>query len=144
MGTFVQGEEGLKSMMKSIKVPLDKEGVGLNFNKRVTALKYEGRQGKPYKYAMPWTSCKKCGNKGHLAQNCRSQRATRVYQKGADKKPAYRNKQTASRNDSGRTQRTKNSSPKVVQLWIKKSELNVLYILATNQSGPKPTWVPKG
>ena len=28
MGTFVQGEEGLKFMMKSIKVPLDKEGVG--------------------------------------------------------------------------------------------------------------------
>ena len=68
MGTFVQGEESLKSMMKSIKVPLDKEGVGLNFNKKVTALKYEGRQGKPYKYAMPWTSCKKCGDKGHLAQ----------------------------------------------------------------------------
>ncbi|XP_063941414.1 uncharacterized protein LOC135149600 [Daucus carota subsp. sativus] len=34
MGTFVQGEEGLKFMMKSIKVPLDKEGVGHNFNKK--------------------------------------------------------------------------------------------------------------
>lgn len=47
-------------MMKSIKVPLDKEGVGLNFNKKANALNYDERHGKPYKYAMPWNECVKC------------------------------------------------------------------------------------
>lgn len=58
MWTFLQ--EGLKFMMKSIKVPLDKEGVGLNFNKKANALNYDERHGKPYKYAMPWNECVKC------------------------------------------------------------------------------------
>ena len=39
--------------MKYINVTLDKEGVGLNFNKKANALTYDGRYGKPYIYDMP-------------------------------------------------------------------------------------------
>nr|XP_017256458.1 PREDICTED: restin homolog [Daucus carota subsp. sativus] len=95
MGTFVQGEEGLKYMMKSIKVPLDKDGVGHNFNKKANALKYEGRRGKPYKYAMPWKKCAKCGGQGHLAQNCRVRPQRQYFQKRSEGKTAYWNKKTA-------------------------------------------------
>ena len=143
MGTFVQGEEGLKYMMKSIKVPLVREGVGLHFNKRVNALKYDGRQGKPYKYAMPWNKCAKCGGKGHLSQNCRVPPPKKAYQKKSEKKTAYWNRQTAYQNGKGRS-RTQHVYPTVVQKWIKKSDLNALYVLDSNQTGPKPIWVPKG
>ena len=58
--------------MKSIEVPLNKEGVELNFNKKANALKYNGRHGKLYKYAMPWKDWDKYVGKEHLAQNCRA------------------------------------------------------------------------
>ena len=84
MGSFVQGEESLKSLMKNTNVPLVREGVGLNFNKKDKVLKYEGRNGVPYKYAMPWRTCNKCGGKGHLEKNC----TAKVHN---EKKTAYRN-----------------------------------------------------
>ena len=83
MGTFIQGEDGLKFMMKSINVPLQREGVGLNFKNKGKTLKYEGRKGKPYKYAMPWNKCSKCEGKGHLTQNCKVQNSKRAYQNEA-------------------------------------------------------------
>ena len=145
MGTFVQGEEGLKFMMKSIKVPLDKEGVGLNFNKKANALKYEGRCGKPYKYVMPWKKCAKCGGQGHLAQNCRVKPQRQYFQKRSEGKTAYWNKKTPYQNGPNRSYRTQQHTyPTVVQQWIKKTDLNALYVLASNQGGPKPIWVPKG
>ena len=143
MGTFIQGEDGLKFMMKSINVPLQREGVGLNFKNKGKALKYEGRKGKPYKYAMPWNKCSKCGGKGHLTQNCKVQNSKRAYQNEAVNKTAYQNNKTARQNGSSRMKKTGNLGSKVIQQWIKKSELNSCYILATNQPGPKPIWVPK-
>ncbi|XP_063945972.1 uncharacterized protein LOC135151451 [Daucus carota subsp. sativus] len=81
MGTFVQGEEGLKFMMKSIKVPLDKEGVGLNFNKKGNALKYEGRRGKPYKYAMPLEGMCKMWRKRTSSSELQSQTSKTILPK---------------------------------------------------------------
>ncbi|XP_063942869.1 uncharacterized protein LOC108194565 [Daucus carota subsp. sativus] len=101
MGTFVQGEEGLKYMMKSIKVPLDKEGVGHNFNKKGNALKYEGRRGKPYKYAMPWKKCANCGGQGHLAQYCRVRPQRQYFHNRPEDKTAYWNRKVAYQNFNG-------------------------------------------
>ena len=40
-------------MMNKTKVPLVIEGLGLNFNKKDKALKYDGKHGIPYDYAIP-------------------------------------------------------------------------------------------
>ena len=140
LGSFVQGEESLRSMMKDTRSPLSREGIGFNSNKKEKSLKYDGRKGIPYNYAMPWKICRKCGKKGHLEKNC-------IYQADQKKKTAYwkaSGQKTAYHYQSSRTERTNNHSPKVIQKWIKKSDLNVLYVLTTNQKGPKQVWVPKG
>ncbi|KAK1397680.1 CCHC-type domain-containing protein [Heracleum sosnowskyi] len=93
MGSFIQGEEGLKALMKNTNAPLVREGVGMNFNKKDKAIKYEGRYGIPYNYAMPWKTCNKCGGKGHLERNCTSQvnhKRKAAYQNETYRqKPAY-------------------------------------------------------
>ena len=50
---------------------------------------------------------------------------------------------TAPRQYADKTGRTWKKSSKVVQMWIKKSDLNVLYVLSTNTAGPNKIWVPK-
>lgn len=133
MGKFVQGKEVLKSMMKQTKAPSEKEILGIASTSKDKALKYDGKFGIPYDYAMPWRICNKCGKKGHFSKYCKI--------KNAD--PASWNRQTTYRQQAGRTKRTRNQAPKVVQKWVKKSDLNSIYVLATNHAGMKQVWVPK-
>lgn len=52
MRSFIQGEKGLKQMMKIINISLYKKGVRLNFNKIDKALRYDERYGIPCKYTI--------------------------------------------------------------------------------------------
>jgi cell division protein FtsB len=70
MGKFVQGEETLIGLMNQRKVPSNREGLGMA-STSTSQGPYEGRAGIPYEYAMPWRVCHTCGNKGHLAKNCK-------------------------------------------------------------------------
>lgn len=67
MRKFIQGEEGLKFMMKKTKVSLAREGLGMAANIKDKSMKYEGKHGIPYDYAMSWKICHKFQHKGHLA-----------------------------------------------------------------------------
>ncbi|XP_074349862.1 uncharacterized protein LOC141689465 [Apium graveolens] len=89
MGSFVQGEENLKSMMNNTNIPLVREGIGMNVNKKDKALRYEGKHGIPYDYAMPWKICNKCGKKGHLEKYYRVQNVQKLYDGGDKQKTAY-------------------------------------------------------
>lgn len=98
------------------------------------------------------------GKKGHLERNCKVQVGQRDYQGGTRQKTAYQNgtvrhrpayqraddrRQTAYHYQYGRTQRTRNQAPKVIQQWIKKSDLHDLYVLSTNHGGSNKIWVLK-
>ena len=61
MGSFIQGEESLKSIMKNTKSPLEREGLGMTSTSKDKTINYEGRNGIPYNYAMPQKICNKCG-----------------------------------------------------------------------------------
>ena len=143
MGAFIQGEESLKSMMNNTNIPLVREGIGMNANKKDKALRYEGKHGIPYDYAMPWKICNRCGKKGHLEKHCKSQNGQKSYHGGNKQKTAYyvqngRTK-TAYYHQAGRAK-----SPRFIQKWIKKSDLHVLYVVSANHVGPNKIWVPKG
>jgi polyhydroxyalkanoate synthesis regulator phasin len=131
MGKFVQGEEALIGLMNQRKVPVNREGLGLASTSKDQ--EYKGRNGKPYEYAMPWDICRTCGEKGHLPKFCKG--------KGIQT-ASWRRKDTLQQ-QAVNNRRTGKSSTKVVQMWIKKTDLNVLYILSTNHAGPNKIWVPK-
>ncbi|KAL8109944.1 hypothetical protein AgCh_025879 [Apium graveolens] len=82
-------EESLKSMMNNTNIPLVREGIGMNANKKDKALRYEGKHGIPYDYAMPWKICNRCGKKGHLEKYCRVQNGQKSYHGGNKQKTAY-------------------------------------------------------
>ena len=89
MGKFVQGEESLKSMMKQARGPHDKGGIGAA-STSTSSMKYEGKNGIPYNYAMPWMTCHKCGKKGHLASNCSMKKSQSASWKGKSAHRQYK------------------------------------------------------
>lgn len=65
MWSFIQGEEGIKLMTKNTNALLDK-WVGLNFNKKEKARKYDGKHDISYDYAMSGKIRNKCLNSFHF------------------------------------------------------------------------------
>ena len=66
---------------------------------------------------MPYEKCKDCGKTGHV-----SSKSKFCGIQGHTSKPY---------------------SPKIIQIWVKKSKKHLYNIVETNNSGPKVNWGPK-
>ena len=111
--------------MKQAKGSHDKGGIGAA-SSSTSSMKYEGKNGIPYNYAMPWMMCHKCEKKGLLASNCSMKKTQSSSWK---RKSAHRQyaditnrTKTAPRQYVDKIGRTWKKSSKVVQIWIKKSD----------------------